>query len=319
MTDAGKKKGVPMIVNVAKWTQPDYVKKAKQSNKLQMISISYSHYCEFARFALLAAKVDFEELQCIPGQHILPTLALRFSGETPAVSESAAMHKVGKEGESKAKAEKAARATATPVAVSAEGAIYTDSWDIAGVSGLAPCDEALKKILDECVGVDARHVAYYYLLQERNHSYFHEMGGVNDSWEWRSLWSIGLKYNITSMLGETFQVKDEAAKDAASARLKEACQRIEDGFLRKVGKGRYLSGTDAPGLGDIALAALLAPIVLPDGNYGGKFKGILDKVYEADEGLREMVECFRQTAAGAHCLMVYEKHRPLAERVTTSR
>uniref|UniRef100_A0A7S0VQZ4 GST C-terminal domain-containing protein n=1 Tax=Hemiselmis tepida TaxID=464990 RepID=A0A7S0VQZ4_9CRYP len=314
MPENAQIKSVPMIVNVAKWTQTDFRKKARSSNKLQMISISYSHYCEFARFALLVDKVEFEELKCAPGQHILPTLALRYGGETPAISESAAMYKVGKEGEAKAKAEKAARSTATPVAVAPDGSVYVDSWDIAKSTGLARCDEGLRKLLDEGVGIDARHAAYFYLLQDRNIPLFHEMGGINDSWEWRTIWNFGLKHHVTKLLGGTFLVSDAAAKDVALARLRDTFRRIDDEHLRGK-KGDYLSGGDAPGLGDVALAALAAPIVLPGRNYGGKYRGVFDRLLEGEAELRGIVEEFRATAVGRHCLMVYERHRPLAEGV----
>mmetsp|Transcript_39222 Transcript_39222/g.91631 ORF Transcript_39222/g.91631 Transcript_39222/m.91631 type:complete len:318 (+) Transcript_39222:110-1063(+) len=309
-----EKKGVPMIVTVARWTQTNFPRKAKSSNKVQMISIAYSRYCEFARFALIAAKVDFDELACIPGQHVLPALALRFSGDKPSVSTSKGMHKVGKEGEAQAKAERAARTTATPVAVAPDGTIYVDSWAIANSTGLAPCDDGLRKTLDEEVAVDARHAVYFYLLQEKNIPLFHQMGALGESWGWRALWNLGMNHKLTGMLGEAFKVDDVAAKDAAISRLKDQFKRIDELYMSKK-KGIYLSGGDAPGLGDIALAAIAGPMCTPDKILGGKYKPIFDKLLDANEELRENVAYFRQTAVGAHCMMIYDKHRPLAEGV----
>jgi len=110
------------------------------------------------------------------------------------------------------------------------------------------------------------------------------------------------------------QVDDVAAKDAAISRLKDQFKRIDELYMSKK-KGIYLSGGDAPGLGDIALAAIAGPMCTPDKILGGKYKPIFDKLLDANEELRENVAYFRQTAVGAHCMMIYDKHRPLAEGV----
>ncbi|KAJ1468113.1 hypothetical protein T484DRAFT_2289653 [Baffinella frigidus] len=47
----------PLVVYVAKWTQPDYKEQAKRDNRVQLLTIPYSHYNEAARWALSKAKV----------------------------------------------------------------------------------------------------------------------------------------------------------------------------------------------------------------------------------------------------------------------
>ena len=46
----------------------------------QLLTIPYSHYVEFARWSLQLGGKKFEETKYMPGQHILPMLALRWTG-----------------------------------------------------------------------------------------------------------------------------------------------------------------------------------------------------------------------------------------------
>eukprot|EP00285_Hemiselmis_virescens_P014993 CAMPEP_0173378586 /NCGR_PEP_ID=MMETSP1356-20130122/1734_1 /TAXON_ID=77927 ORGANISM="Hemiselmis virescens, Strain PCC157" /NCGR_SAMPLE_ID=MMETSP1356 /ASSEMBLY_ACC=CAM_ASM_000847 /LENGTH=236 /DNA_ID=CAMNT_0014331703 /DNA_START=71 /DNA_END=777 /DNA_ORIENTATION=+ len=233
----------PFIVSVAKWTQADLRKKASREKRLQMITIGYSHYCEFGRFALLVGGVPFDDMACIPGQHVLPTLALRFSGDKPVTSDSTAMTQVGTPPESLSKAERSSRATATPVAVTADGDIVADSWGLAAMSGLAPCDSALKEVLDAKIAVDARHVAYFYFLKRDSLPIFHDMGAAaTDSWVWGGLWQLGMKHKLSDILSKAFAVNDVAAKDAAVERLKQAFELIDERYMRKLGSNKYLGG-----------------------------------------------------------------------------
>ena len=47
----------PLAVHVAKWTQPDFKEKAARDNRVQLLTIPYSHYNDASRWALSKAKV----------------------------------------------------------------------------------------------------------------------------------------------------------------------------------------------------------------------------------------------------------------------
>ena len=72
--------------------------------------------------------------------------------------------------------------------------------------------------------------------------------------------------------------------------------------------GDYLGG-DSPSVDDVAVAALLAPVASPElyvrGDYASVFAALLDQ----DADARSEVEAFRETAAGAHAMMMYARHR----------
>jgi len=40
------------MLTVARWTQPDYVERARSSGRAQLLTIPYSHYVELARWTL---------------------------------------------------------------------------------------------------------------------------------------------------------------------------------------------------------------------------------------------------------------------------
>ena len=46
-----------LAVHVANWTQPDYKEKASRDNRVQLLTIPYSHYNDASRWALSKAKV----------------------------------------------------------------------------------------------------------------------------------------------------------------------------------------------------------------------------------------------------------------------
>mmetsp|Transcript_62655 Transcript_62655/g.154020 ORF Transcript_62655/g.154020 Transcript_62655/m.154020 type:complete len:310 (-) Transcript_62655:360-1289(-) len=297
------------IVTLAKWTQPNACKIAAQTGVPQMISIKYSHYCEFARFCLLLSNTKVQEALVFPGQHILPVLALRLGGGggKPAISNSAAFQKVTDGPISERKA-KAARATATPVIALPDGSFLTDSWAIAEYSGLPPLtDEGLKKVLDEEIGVDARHLAYYHFLQKDTKQYLGELCLQGAPFFWKIMWYLGVGNYILNFFTKAFQPERPDLADSCRERLKKSFATVAKALEAK--KGAFLGG-DKPGVADIAIAALAAPLVLPDENYGGMYHKIWTKIVSKSPGFRADQEFFRNTPVGKHTLKVYKEYRP---------
>ena len=155
-----------MIVSIAKATNQNFVKIAKDTDRCQLLTIPYSHYVEFSRFSLDFCDIKYDEHKYAPVQHVLPVISVRLSDiKNPAFSNSSYVQSVdyrNKAGSlsyeelnsSKAKEkENTSRATAVPVLVGNDGKIYSDSWSIAEyaskVSGkLTSIDPTLKDFCD---------------------------------------------------------------------------------------------------------------------------------------------------------------------------
>ena len=69
------------LVALARWTQRDLIKLAKAENQPQLLTIPYSHYCELAAWPLDRAAKPYREHGYAPGEHVLPSLALRVAGD----------------------------------------------------------------------------------------------------------------------------------------------------------------------------------------------------------------------------------------------
>jgi hypothetical protein len=63
-------------------------------------------------------------------------------------------------------------------------------------------------------------------------------------------------------------------------------------------------------LDDTALAALMAPIVLPANYIRGRYATVFgEAIYARDAAFRAEVDAYRGTPAGKHALRVYAEHR----------
>ena len=69
----------------------------KSKEKTQLLTIPYSHYCEFGRWSLDANKIPYDHHGYAPGGHVLPTLNLRICGETKYFASSSRVTKVSKD------------------------------------------------------------------------------------------------------------------------------------------------------------------------------------------------------------------------------
>ena len=159
-----------IIVTLARWTQPNFVEKAKQSGRLQLLTIPYSHYVEFARWSLQIRNIKFVEHQFSPMQHILPIISVRIRHENITVPSTTTTKIIRPERMNNIKKKKSASAGATsvPLAILPSGQVMADSWDIAQYSGISPISDTMKQILDDELGPYARQYVYYFLLKPSN-------------------------------------------------------------------------------------------------------------------------------------------------------
>jgi hypothetical protein len=226
------------IVFLARLLSPDFRQLSRETDRVQLISISFSHYCELARWALDWCGVAYDEYGAAPLQHVFPALSIRIGQQETHLSTSSRTTEVAMPGlspeelDSKKKRDekkdRSARAAAVPVAVAPDGTIWLDSWDIAERSGMRGIDPQLKLLLDHDIGPLTRQVAYYYVLKESNSEVWNALCTANRHWIWRLLWWLGLNgFLKRRLLGvmkadnpETFRVcKEQLVR--AMARLDE--------------------------------------------------------------------------------------------------
>ena len=289
-----------MLPRIAKATQPDLLARAVETQRPQLVTIPYSNFCELARWSM-AACGPFDEIACPPGAHVLPTLALRFGNGGTHISTSSRMMP-GKPG-----GPPGGSPTGVPVCAMPDGTILVDSWSILSASaskvgwsmdGLTP---ELKELLDTKLGAYARSMAYRGLLKPANKNVWDGLL----TFETGRLWKICWKW-----IGGPF-----GASMKKSMRLEDAAHmaQVEDELnagLRQLGE--QLAALETPffggataGAADIAIAAILAPCVMPSGYCDGRFNAVWSQWLSQDEESRARVAAWRSTGIGQHILRVY--------------
>ena len=282
----------------------DFPSDAKRTGVAQLVTISYSHYNELARWSLERAGVAYEEHGYAPGQHTLPALSIR-------VPKSGARHLATSSSMTGSKPSP----TSLPALVLPDGSVKKDSWEICASTSLAPIDEAaLQEVLDRELGVAARKLAYCILLKPEHAERFAAMCTEGRHWGWRLLWRCGVGAGLRGVLSKAFRPEDAAGVAACIAQL--------DALLAPTGKiagalaearraGHSFLGGDAIGQADIALCSIAALLVLPE-EYGGSKRPMAPHfayLLSRDEQMRSLVERWRQTEVGAYVLHVYRHHR----------
>lgn len=274
----------------------DFRKIAQQKGIPQLVTISFSHYVELARWSLEYANIPFEEHGYAPGQHILPALSVRIpkSGEKQ-MAESA-------NGDSPKPSP-----TGVPVMIMSDGSVLRDSWDIAATTSLAPIDHDLKLLLDKEVGPLTRKIVYFHLLKPKTVKIFSAMCTDGRHWFWRLLWFCGFGSSLVEILAKSFNSRDAAEYSRWDQELTE----IFNSKLAKLlteKKAKYLGG-DKPGIADIALASLVAPVVSPQQYAHGVSSKYRDQQTALDPEYKAMIEKYQSTIVGKYCLDMYETHR----------
>ena len=299
------------LLSLARWTQRDLLRLAAQEQRPQLLTIPYSHYCELASWALDlggGGRSGYREHGFAPGEHVLPALRLRVAGATPPVlaktSRVDAMPRTREE-VGVARPRPRSNATAVPALALPDGRVLEDSWAIAEAY-LGPFGDAdFKALLDEDVGPLSRQWVYEVLFRRDNKNVWDALACHGRGRLFRAAWAFGSP-DLTDGMRRLFRADDAAAMALCRERLWAAVAAVDARLGER--RGGYLGG-DSPSVDDVAVAALLAPIASPKlyvrGDYAAVFAALLDQ----DADARSEVEAFRETAAGAHAMMMYARHR----------
>ena len=308
-----------MLVRLARLTQPNFKALAASRGRAQLLTIPYSHFCEFGAWSLRAASVPFDEHGFGPGGNVLPLVRLRLGDSERHVSTTSAVSMPSGEDETDV-AVRGKRAggsvTAVPACVLPDGRVLVDSWSIAehacAFAGLEPVPSQLKRCLDTRLGVLTRQLTYAYLLRPSNARVWNGLILDGGSVAWRAAWWAGGS-RLTERMTRTFSADDPEAIALCRYRLREIFAQLDADFGIGGLGSRFLGGADEPGMADIALASLTAPIVLPEAYCEGRFNRWFFALCEQDPSLREEVASWRETPVGSHTLKVYEvcRFKPL--------
>lgn len=243
-----------------------------------LITISFSHYCEKARWALDRAGLAYREEAHLPMLHV------------PAVK-------------------RARGKRATPVLVTEDG-VLTDSTDIlAWVDRARPAAKlfgetassrveiaALEDRFDEELGPHARRWAYAHILPDT--AFMHRVFAA------QTMTPVGERRAMRLLFPLARAVMKRAMRiDAAGgARSLIKVEEVFEEVGRRLSDGRrYLVG-DAFTAADLTFAALSSPVLLPDG-------ARLPSLDELPPAAAARARAFREHPAGAFALRVRREHR----------
>ena len=305
------------LIKLARLTQPDFKGLAASRARAQLLTIPYSHYCELGAWALQAAKVPFDEHAYGPGGNVLPLLRLRVGGGEKLLSSTSQVSKPSNEGDAEVHLQKrpGGSATAVPACCMPDGSVLLDSWSIVEFAGdtanVAAVPDDFKLLLDTRLAPLTRQLTYHILIgTEKNHDVWHSLVASEGGLGWKAAWWAGGKW-MTSRMTKMFSADDAAARELCNRRLRELFAQIAEEHGDGIGEagGPFLFGEETPGMADLALAALVAPTVMPPLFCRGKYAAWFDRLVEQDVELREDIESWRATAAGKHSLRVYEGWR----------
>jgi glutathione S-transferase len=324
------------FVWISQWVTPNYYSLAKSTNKVQIITLAFSHFCEVATWSLKLANIPFREHAYAPGQHVLPAIRVRLGGPSGEkhLSESSRVTSIkeckirdqasAENGEIDEKTrkyqsnrEKSTRATAVPVAILPNGQVLTDSWSIAEYAQSHLSTTCLppdfKKFLDEEIGPLTRQAAYSIVLKEKNMSIFHELCTINRNWFWRTFWFlIGGNY-LEKIMTKLFESRNPKEVEQCRQKLQIAFTKLDEMissrkfyFYRDETKFLF---SDELSIADIALASLVAAVIVPPYYCGGSYDKTFQRFYHEDEEARKEVESWRQTITGQYCMELYTNYR----------
>jgi glutathione S-transferase len=245
-----------------------------QKKQLRLITISVSHYCEKARWALTKLRLPYVEEAHMPAFHLIATK--RVGGKS------------------------------TPVLVTEDG-VFTDSTDILQYldkivpdnAKLYPIDpqlrrqvEELEDLFDEQLGPAIRCLGYFYTLNDSKFIQSKWTQGVPSFEE--ALFPVAFPL-VRSIIRKTFNINSESAAQAY-----EQIQSIFEKVNELLADGRtYLVG-DSFSAADITFAALAAPVILPP-EHPIKPRPL----QELPDSFASKIRAFRETPAGAYVLRLY--------------
>eukprot|EP01038_Epipyxis_sp_PR26KG_P006192 gene6192-8529_t len=295
-----------IILSVVKYILPNLQQQAKNSGSIQLVTISVSHFCELACWALKIGGISYQEHHYAPVQHVFAAYPIRIPDkDTKYLSKTSKVETVGKEVDPK-KDDSKGRSSNVPVAVCPDGTVLVDSWEIASKSGLKDIDPELKKILDEDIGPLARQMAYSYLLKPSNVYLFEKLCCEGRHWSWRLAWYLFLGNFTIKIMRKIMKPNDIAECIKCKERLEVQFKNLDKLISEK--RTPYLGG-EKIGLADIAVASLIGPLVNPPEYIGGKAAHIFDELMRVDKECGDNINHWRETVVGKYVLKMYKDHR----------
>mmetsp|Transcript_32188 Transcript_32188/g.75574 ORF Transcript_32188/g.75574 Transcript_32188/m.75574 type:complete len:259 (-) Transcript_32188:235-1011(-) len=248
------------------------------NSKPVLYTIPISHFCEAARWALVEAKVDFEEQVYLPGLHMMMGPMARIRGEKD--------HN-------------------TPLLADNGTVLANDSWQC--LSRWGAVDEDLRKSLNEVVGPHVRAIVYSHLLPNKGVGLKPLAEDPNHPWAQRFLFGLdGFRGTVAGAMRKAM-VKNDDYIAHCREELEDAVRKLEV----HVAKPDFTERPDGrPTANAIAVAALFAPMVSPP-NYAaavygsGGFPLSLEK---CPPSYQEEAKRWRETPLGKWTMNVYAKY-----------
>ena len=243
----------------------------------RLITITFSHYCEKARWALEYRKIAFTEEAHLPTFHALPAFRSSRQRMVPVLVEG-----------NTAIPDSTAILRWADAQRSAGPRLYPDA--------LADEILALEERFDRNLGPASRRWAYGFILRERELLLkIAEQGAP--PWQHRTLPYI-------FPFARWLMRKSMRIDDAGIARSRQKLDRVFDDVAALLSDGRrYLCG-DQLSAADITFAALAAPALMPAA-YGSP----LPPIRELPAKPRTEIAAYRAHAAGAFALRIYAEER----------
>lgn len=259
-----------------------------------LVTISFSHYCEKARWALDLAGSPYREQGHLPLFHFLPVgIATRGAKDKGGDSVSTAF--------------------STPVLITDSGHRICDSTRIlqhvlaSQDHGLLVDEESLglDKRFSNDLGPHSRRFGYHHLLGDAKllRNFFWSLGNKP-----QALGAIVMRPVYERAMRKALRINAKSA-ERSKLKVREIASDVED----MLSDGRnYLCG-DAFSIADLSYAALLAPSLLltRQEGYGSEFPSMEEAGGEVAAFAREM----RTRRAGEFALSIYEKHRGASAKV----
>lgn len=245
---------------------------------LKLISISISHYVEKVKWALEHSGLAYQEESHIPGVHAAVTL----------------WHTRGAH-------------RATPVLIDGSQVVPDSTAILRHLSTkydqrwLYPNAQALEleERFDRNIGPHTRRFIYLQLFDnDLSIADLFSQGNV-------PAWQIAFLRLAAPVLKEGM-IRDMAINPRAAENSRIVFENEFAFVADRLRDGRrYLCG-DALSAADITFAALAAPVLLPE-NYGARLPRLEDAAPGA--AVRDLVEKYRGTVAGAYAMRLYREHR----------
>jgi len=290
------------VVKLARWTQPSFLKLAASSSTPQFLAIPYSHYCEMAAWTLSKSNTSFKSYWYAPGEHVLPTLSVRIGD--PNATHLATSSRT----QSIQKPSSRPNPTSVPLLILPSGKVLADSWDIAShaLPSSASIDPALLDILDNSLAPLSRQFVYIYLLNPAHRSLWNDLIYSVASPAFSLAWRLFAGDVVTNKMTKMFQSTNATANAKCIESLRESFGKVS-AFIEDNAEP-YIGGS-SPSIADYAIASLASPAILPAKYCGGEFNELFERLMQESEEAKRLVEEFRKTPAGVHCLKMYELHR----------